>query len=615
MRFDETPEDEANPRQLRVRAMLARLAPLFRPHRRQVARGLALLVVAIGADIALPLVLRRLIDHDIPSGRAGAILTEAGLFLGLFLLARAASYVQLVTLARMGLEVVTALKKRTFDHLLSLSLDYFDQHPPGKLMARVESDAERLLALFSDVGVALAGTSLVLLGTIALMFSADAAIAAGVLALVVPLGIANVRYVGYLRRFYSRSRKVYARLSSFLTEYVQAVPVVQVYGLEEHAKSRLVRENKAFVDADIAAAVREYPFWGAVQAAEAGIVALILFFGTKRVFGATMSVGTLVLFVEYARRIFQPIVQLSEQLSFVQRAFASAERVFDILDTPSRTPDRPGARSELPREWREIRFDDVSFAYTGGAATGRRRALEGVSFAVRRGERVALVGVSGGGKTTIASLLLRFYDPSAGAIRLDGEDIRGFEKRAWRRHIGLVLQEIHLFPGTVRENLAVFTDGVEDAAIARALDVVEAREVVEGLPHGLETDLAEGGANLSMGERQLVSFARAVIRDPEVLVLDEATSSVDPATERRLASSLERLMAGRTSIIIAHRLETVRRADRILVVHGGRIVEEGRHADLYAKGGLYRDLCDLQLGAKPAAAAAPELAPAAEGAA
>jgi ATP-binding cassette subfamily B protein len=305
-----------------------------------------------------------------------------------------------------------------------------------------------------------------------------------------------------------------------------------------------------------------------------------------------MSVGTLVLFIEYARRLFQPIAQLSEQLNFVSRALVSADRVFEVLETPSRTPDAPDALPEVPREWKELALDAVTFSY-GDAA---RKAVDEVSFRVKRGERVALVGVSGGGKSTIASLMLRFYDPTAGRIALDGRDIRGFQKRAWRSRVALVLQDVQLFPGTVRENLTVFRDDVEDAAIVRALEITGAKDLVERLPKGLSTELAEGGSNLSMGERQLVSFARAVTRDPDILVLDEATSSVDPATEKRLQASLEAILTGRTAIIIAHRLETVRRVDRIFVLHGGRVVEEGKHDDLYARGGLYRDLVDLQLG-------------------
>jgi ATP-binding cassette subfamily B protein len=601
MLYDHFHEDEmARPRRrLPLGAMLRRLFALLAPERRKVAAGLALLFAGIAADVSGPLVLRLLVDRAIPRGTPAAIFGMAGLFLALFFAARAAQFAQVIFLTRAGLAAVTELKKRLFDHILSLSLDFHDRHSPGRLLARVESDAERLLALFSEVGAAFAGTLVVFFATLGLMFAADWHIAACVLALVLPLAVANVLYVRYLALFYAATRKTYAGLSAFLGEWLEAVPTIQVFGLERTAVERLSGHNRARIQSEMRAALREYPFWGVIQAAEVLVIAAILFFGSRALesgAGGGMSVGTLVLFVEYARRLFAPIMQFSEQLNFVQRAFAAGERVFEILDTPSRTPDRPGALSEVPRGWRELRFENVVFRYGEPGKAGSAPALDGVSFRLRRGERLAIVGVSGSGKTSLANLLLRYYDPTEGRISLDGTDIRAFRKSAWRARVGLILQEILLFPGTIRENLAVFSDPPPaPEAIARALEIVEAREFVERLPEGLDTDLAEGGTNLSLGERQLLSFARALVRDPDILILDEATSAVDPATERRLQRSLERLLEGRTAIIIAHRLATVRMADRIIVMHEGRIAEEGTHDALYAREGIYRDLCDLQL--------------------
>ncbi len=594
MWMPELPEDEGHVREHSLVAVARRFVPLLAPEARRIAAGCALLALGLAADLASPQVLRRLVDVDIPNGSAGGIATSALVFLGLFLLARAAGLVQVAVLAGAGLRIVTALKERTFAHILNLSLDFFEKNPTGRLLARVESDCERLLALFSEVGAAIVGTVLLLAGTVVLLFMTDARIAGWVVAILLPIAVANVFFVRYLRQFYRVSRREYARLSGFLTEYVQAVPILQAYGIEGHARARLDERNRARGRADLAGAFREYPYWGLLQATEVAIVAGVLWFGSRSASGAALSVGTLVLFVEYVRRLFQPLVHFSEQLNFVQRALASSDRVLAVLDTPTRTPDAPDAADRVPADWRELAFEDVTFAYRDAA----RPAVEGVSFRVRRGETVALVGVSGGGKTTLASLLLRFHDPSSGRISLDGVDIRGFQKRAWRRRLGLVLQDVQLFPGTVAENLRVFIgdgpDGISDQAIDRALDVVEARPIVERLPAGLATQLAEGGSNLSVGERQVLSFARAVVRDPDILVLDEATSSVDPATERRLQRSLERLLAGRTAIVIAHRLETVRRAHRIVVLHGGKAVEIGTHDELLARGGLYRDLVELQ---------------------
>jgi ATP-binding cassette subfamily B protein len=295
--------------------------------------------------------------------------------------------------------------------------------------------------------------------------------------------------------------------------------------------------------------------------------------------------------------MFWPLIQFTEQLNFIQRAFASADRVFNVLDTPSRTPERPGAAAQVPADWREISFENVSFTYDSGT-----KALDGVDLRIQRGEKIAIVGLSGGGKTTVTNLLLRYYEPTGGRIALDGVDIRDYQQRAWREKIGLVLQDIHLFPGTLGDNLRVLRDEIEPASLDRAIRIVQAEEMLQRLPDGYETELAEGGTNLSMGERQLLCFARAVVEDPDILILDEATSSVDPVTEQRLQDSLDLLMEGRTSLIVAHRLATITKVDRILVMHHGKLVEQGAHDTLYRQGGIYRDLFDLQFAAQRAEA-------------
>ncbi len=489
----------------------------------------------------------------------------------------------------MGLAIVTGLKQSLFHHLMSLSLAYFDKNPPGKLLARVESDTERLQGLFSEVALALLRTLVLLFGTLIVMLATNWKITVAIMALSAPVVVGTAFFVRYMRRLWRRVRGLYARISTFVSEYVQGVPILQVFGYERRAAERLARLNQDKLIAERNSSLFEYGFWGFLSALEVGAVIVILYLGSGRILGAAMTVGTLVLFIEYTRRLFWPLAQFSEQLNYMQRSFASADRVFGILDTTSRTPDRPGAADAVPDDWREVSFENVSFDYDGGT-----KALDGISFKIRRGEKIAVVGLSGGGKTTVTHLLLRFYEPTSGRITVDGVDIRDFRQKAWRDRLGLVLQEIHLFPGTVEENLQALADDIPRANLERAVRIVGAEEVLARLPKGYEEVLAEGGSNLSMGERQLLSFARAIVRDPDLLVLDEATSSVDPATERRLQDSVDRILAGRTSLIIAHRLATIVAADRILVLHRGRLVEEGTHGELYERGGIYRDLFDLQ---------------------
>jgi ATP-binding cassette, subfamily B, multidrug efflux pump len=591
-----TDEDEQYIRHIPLRAMLKRILPLFRPHRRTLIIALLLLIITVGAELGGPLIIRYVLDHDIPDGNKTGVLIRGLMFAGLYAIGMWVAYIQVVMISRVGLEIVTKLREQAFGHLMDLSLAYFDRNPPGRLMARVEADVERLRNLFSDFSIALFRNVILFIGTLGVMMAVDVKVTVSIIVLLSPIMVSTYFFLRYIRRAFHVVRKLYARISTFLAEYVQGIPVLQVFGYTDKAMMDLAKLNKDKYSKEIRVYFRQYAFWGAFASAEIAAVMAIIWMGTRSVFGVAMTVGTLVLFIEYTRRLFFPLVVFSEQLNFLQRAFASADRVFGILDTQSRTADRPNAIDQIPAEWTEIVFDGVSFEYDGGS-----KALDDVSFSVPKGQKVALVGLSGGGKTTITSLLLRFYEPTVGRITLDGEDIRRFKQKEWRRKIGLVLQDIHLFPGTLEDNLRVLRDEIPREAMDRALAVVQAEAMIKRLPEGYATELSEGGANLSMGERQLLCFARAIVDDPDILILDEATSSVDPATERRLQRSLDNLLEGRTSLIVAHRLSTVKSVDRILVMHEGRLVEEGTHDELYARDGIYRDLFDLQFAAQEAA--------------
>lgn len=613
---DDAPLEEGTIRRLTAREMLGRIWLRMRTEKRAFAISVLFLLLAVSAELAGPLILRRLIDTDIPasveSGNFGAILQSAAFYLAIFLIGSIATYGEIIVITKMGLSIIARLKQELFDHLLSLGADYYDTHPPGRLMARVESDTERIANLFSDVSLALTRSLVMLFGTLAIMLWTDVRITLTVMALIAPTFLASFFFVRKMRTLYGRVRKVYTRLSTFVTEYVQAVPILQVYGRRNWAMSRLGQRHQDRLRMELGTSFVDYGFWSLFATIEIIAVMLILYLGFRPEMGDALTLGTTVLFVEYTRRLFRPLVMFAEQLNFVQRAFASADRVFGILDTPSRVIDRPGVNDTIPREWKELRFENVSFAYdappesTASPTEEARsdsepattefgiRALDGVSFAVRKGETIALVGPSGGGKSTLVQLLLRFYEPTSGRITLDGVDLREYTQRAWRAQIGLVLQDVHLFPGSVRDNLRVFDDAVEEERLMEAAREIDADSVLARFARGLDTDLAEGGQNLSMGERQLVCFSRAMVKQPSLLILDEATSSVDPMTERRIQKSLEKMTTGRTALIVAHRLSTITSADRILALEKGRIVQSGSHAELLAEGGLYKRLYRLQ---------------------
>lgn len=606
---DDPSLDEGHVRRLSLREMLRRIGPRFVPHRGSLALGITLMLVFVAAELLGPIVLRRLIDVEIPRARESGSMSGVGwaalAYFVIFLAGASASFLQVVTVARMGLRIVARLKSDLFEHVLSLGASYFDHHPPGRLLARVESDTERLQMLFSDVALALLRSLILLAGTFAVMLTANVQITLGVIAIVVPFFAGALIFMRAMRPLYAKVRMRVAALSTLVAEHVQGVPILQVFGRRDWSLRKLHERNRARYRMELGTEFLDYTFWGIFSTAEVLAVIFILHRGFGVRLDESMTLGTLVLFVEYTRRLFWPLSVVAEQLHFIQRAFASGDRVFQILDTQRSVADRPEARTQLPPDWQTIRFENVTFTYETGAedhAPGAPRAnaaaVRDLSFALHRGERVALVGPSGAGKSTVTNLLLRFYEPTAGRITIDGVDLREYTQEAWRSKVGLVLQDIHLFPGSIADNLRVFDARIPEVRLHAAVERIGAAPVLERRSHGLATPLSEGGQNLSMGERQLVSFARAVVREPELLLLDEATSSIDPATERRIQISLSRMTEGRTALIVAHRLSTVVSADNILVMQQGRLVESGRHADLMQDSqGIYRALYDLQFAA------------------
>jgi ATP-binding cassette subfamily B protein len=595
--------------------LLRRLLGYLRPHRRLAAGALGLMVVSSAGQLFGPIATAVAFDlflgpaagvESPPSGlsraaaaalaRAGiepspaAGLAGAALLWCLVLVATfAALWRQGYLLQTLGQRVLADLRREVFARLQRLDLAYFDRTPVGRLVTRVTTDVDSLNELFTAGIVSIVGDLLLLVGIAAVLFALDWRLAIATFAILPLLAALTHWFKLRARRSFREVRVEVARLAAFLQEHLAGLSIVQLFGREAAALEEFRGINRAHRDANVRGIFYYAVYFPGVELLTAVGLALILGFGGARALAGAVSIGALVAFLQYAQRFYQPLADLSEKYNVLQQAMASSERIFELLDTPAAIASP--ADGHAPASVRgEIEFDRVGFAYRAGEPV-----LAEISFRVEPGETVAVVGATGAGKSTLANLLLRFYDVTAGEVRLDGVDVRRWRLETLRRSVGLVLQDVFLFAGTIADNLRLGEGGFSEARLHAAARDAEALGFVERLPGGLEAEVRERGAGLSTGEKQLLAFARALAFDPPVLVLDEATASVDTETERRIQTALERLLTGRTSLVIAHRLSTVQRADRILVLHHGRLAEQGTHRELLARDGLYRRLYELQM--------------------
>jgi ATP-binding cassette subfamily B protein len=573
--------------------LMRRIYGYLLPHRRLVAQSAIFLFLVSAAQLAQPWLIKQAIDGPIASGDPAGLIPIVALFAALLLAEFGFRFAQIYYLEKTGQNIVHDLRVELYAHLQSLSSSFFDRNPVGRLVSRLTTDVETLSEIFSSGLVTLMGDGVKLIGILAILLWMDARLAALTLTVLPLLGFAAFFFRIRIRDAFRAVRERVALLNAYLQEHLTGMVVVQIFQRERADDEEFERINRSHRDADLSSVSYDSILSALIEMVGTLSVAMIIWYGGGRVLMGAITFGTLVAFLEYAQKFFGPVKELGSYYSVMQSAMASSERVFALLDTrPEIVP--PAEPRSLPSAVRgcsgEVVFDDVHFAYPGGP-----EVLKGLSFRIEPGEKVALVGSTGAGKTTIARLLVRLYDTQSGTIRIDGVDIRKIDLRTLRRHIGMVLQDHFLFSGTVASNIGLGDPAITRERIEAAARAVSADRFIRELEGGYDGGVAERGANLSVGQKQLLSFARALAFDPPVLVLDEATASVDTQTEMRIQAALRAVMDRRTSLVIAHRLSTIRESDRILVLHKGAVREEGTHEELLARrGGLYETLYRLQ---------------------
>ena len=576
--------------------LMARMLRYLRPYAVPVAGAVLLLMLASGLAVVGPYLTKIALDEAIPRGDGGQLAFLAILFLAATVLAFVFEYVQALVTTWLGQRVMYDLRTQVFAHLQRLDPAFYDRNPVGRLMTRITSDVETLNELFSSGLVTVFGDLFTLLFIVAVMLQLDAELALVTFSVLPLVAWAAFVFRSRIRAAYRDIRVRLARLNAFLQERFTGIRVVQLFNREEADMERFKVLNNDYLGAHLRSITYYALFFPIIQLLTAVALALIIWYGGGAMVQGAVTIGVLAAFLDYARRFYRPIQDLSDKYNLLQGAMASSERIFRLLDHEPAIQDPPRPALFPIAAPGGISFENVWFAYGGGDAGDSESdwVLRDVSFTVAPGEKLAIVGHTGAGKTTLINLLMRFYDPQRGRILVDGVPVGRFRVQDLRARIGLVLQDIFLFSQSVAYNVRLGSASIDDTKVAAALEAVGAAPFVERLPHGAGQELGERGSSLSVGERQLLSFARALAFDPDILVLDEATSSVDSEIEARIEEATDRLMRGRTSLVVAHRLSTVQGADRILVMHHGRLAEEGSHEELLEVDGLYRRLHELQ---------------------
>ncbi len=575
-----------------------RLVQYVRPYSRLLLATLLVALLIVGDDLLAPFITQIGIDRYIAPTHPGALsaldrmngaLLVGAAYLLTLCVGFALRYIQNFVLSVLGQKVMYDLRSAMFAHLQRLSLSFFDHNPVGRLMTRITNDVDSLNDLFTSGSVELLADMMTLVGIIVIMFVENWRLALIVCLVLPPLALVTGYFQRVMRDNFRAIRVRLARINANVAENIAGTQVVQLFNRESRNFEHFDGLNSDYFRSTLLSLFFFSIFLPVVNLFAAIATALIVRVGGGQTLTGTLTLGALVAFLQYADRFFLPVRDLADRYTILQSAMASSERIFRVLDEPIlvKDPEQPRALAEVRGD---VEFRDVWFAYNA-----EEWVLKGVSFHIHPGESVAFVGATGAGKTSLISLISRFYDVQRGSVLVDGVNVKDVEQEQLRRHIGAVLQDPFIFAGSIASNIRLHEDAISDERVREAARFVNADTFISQLPHGYDEITLERGAGLSVGQKQLLAFARAIAFNPEILlILDEATSSVDTATEALIQDALERLMHGRTSIIIAHRLSTIRNVDRIVVLHKGRIVEEGSHEQLLARDGYYKRLYELQ---------------------
>ena len=562
----------------------------FKGHGRSLFFAVLTVMLGVAMNASLPLVFREMIDKAIPSKEIRLVLIFASSYLVLLIGMGAVQYFQQLVVGYMGIDIVNNIKRVIFRHVLTLSISFFDKQGSGRLISRIESDSQKLFMLFSSIGLSLLAGFLNIILAVSIMLFTNVKLTLIVLS-ISPIYLLGAYIVfSKMRPMFRKDRELYARIVGFLGEHIKAIPLLRNLNNLQWSIKKFDKVNQEKRWYEFKISILEQSVWFVMMLCPQVVIFLILYNSVGWVKEEAITIGTVWMFIQYIHLAVQPLVMISEQIRELQRAFGAADKIFEILDTDPdvKEPVNPKVIGGFKEK---ISFNNVCFHYDAD-----KPVLKNVSFTIDKGSTVAIVGATGSGKTTIISLLTRFYDPVKGNITVDGVDLKYISSDELRGMMSLVLQDIFLFPGDILDNLRVLRKDIPEDKVKEASKKMGIYNYLSNFPQGFNTILSEDGGNLSFGERQLLSFSRALTFDPEILIMDEATSSIDPYTEAEIQRSMEKLLKGRTSIIIAHRLSTIEEADNIIVLDRGELVEQGSHDELMALKGHYANLYWTQTG-------------------